>query len=176
MSNFNKNILMVVAPIGFQDIEYGEPREEFEKAGINVKVASLKPGIAKGAFGHEVKIDFTLEEVNAEDFDAVLFVGGGGMVELVDNKDLQNLAKVFDKANKLVCAICIAPVILANAGILDGKKATSHESGKEKILNTSSNVNYTGVTAEEDGNIITASGPAAARDFGRKIVERLSAI
>ena len=166
-----KNILMVVAPIGFQDLEYGHPREELEKAGFNIKIASLQPGIAQGVFGAQAKIDLLISEVNVNDFDAVIFVGGGGMIPLVANNGLQELAKKFAQANKLTTAICIAPMILANAGLLHDKKGTVHDSGKDDFIKKCAN--YTEEDVMIDNNFITASGPPAARTFGQKIVEWL---
>ena len=165
----NKNILIILAPVGFQDLEYRHPREELEKAGFNIKVASFKNGFAQGAFGAQVKIDLLVSNVNADDFDAVIFVGGGGMINLVDNIELKELAKKFTKKNKLTTAICIAPMILANAGLLNNKKGTVHKSGKNDFIKKG--VNYTGENVTIDNNIITASGPPAARAFGQKIVE-----
>ena len=162
---------MIVAPLGFQDLEYSHPREEFEKARFNIQVASLQSGIARGAFETQVTIDLLVDEVNVDDFDAVVFIGGGGMVELVDNANLQALAKKFILAKKLTTAICIAPMILANTKLLTGRKGTVHTSGKDDFINTG--VNYTGDDVTIDDNIITASGPPAAREFGQKIVEQL---
>jgi len=167
----NKNILMVLAPVGFQDLEYGQPREEFEKAGFNIKIASLQNGIAQGAFGAQVKIDLLATEVNTDDFDAVVFVGGGGMIELVDREELKKLARDFAQNNKLTAAICIAPMILANAGLLHGRQGTVHVSAKDDFINKGAN--YTGEDVTINNNIITASGPPAAKEFGQKIIEWL---
>jgi protease I len=80
------------------------------------------------------------------------------------------LAKEFNKDGKVVSAICIAPSILANAGILNGKKATSFPSQRNNINAVGT---YTGTPVEVDGKIITGNGPQAAKDFGKKIAEAL---
>ena len=72
---------------------------------------------------------------------------------------------------KIIAAICIAPVTLANAGILNGKKATVFPSGKNDLIRNGAK--YTGDSVTVDGNIITANGPMAAEAFGKKIVEML---
>jgi protease I len=171
MNAAKKKILMVVSPIDFRDKEYFEPRAIFEKAGMEVKTASIQSGTAKGADGGEVKIDLTVSDVNISDFDAVVFVGGPGMAQIVADDSLQALAKKFYNAGKLTTAICVAPSILARAGILDGKKATSFDSVKEDLKN--GKADYTGNKVEIDGKIITANGPEAAEEFGEKIVEAL---
>lgn len=172
MQKNNKKILIVVAPINFQDLEYEHTREELEKAGFDIKIASLQSGIARGALGAQVQIDFMINEINENDFDAVIFIGGGGMIELVDNEELYKLAKKFAKSNKITAAICIAPMILANAGLLNQKKGTVHISAKNDYI--AKGINYTGELVTTDGNIITASGPDAARNFGKIIVEKLN--
>lgn len=167
----NKKILMVVAPKDFRDEEYLEPKKVLEEAGVLIKVASIKGGIAKGVGGTEIRIDLVVDEANVDEFDAVLFVGGPGMAEMVDNEKLQNLAREFYDKGKLTTAICVAPAILAKAGILKGKNATSW-SGVEKDLKENG-AHYTAEKVTQDGKLITADGPSSAKEFGEKIVEEL---
>ncbi len=171
MSLKNKKILMVVAPINFRDAEYFEPREILEASGVEIKTASIQSGIAKGAQGGETKIDLTVSDVNVADFDAVAFIGGPGMAEIVGDESLQILARKFYDAGKLTAAICVAPSILARAGILKGKQATSFPS-VEKDLEDGGAL-YTGNDVAVDGKIITANGPEAAQKFGERIAEAL---
>lgn len=167
----SKKVLMVVAPRDFRDEEYLEPRQVLEKGGIAVKVASLNLGEAKGTGGTIAPIDLTIDRVSAEDFDAVLFVGGPGMVNLVSNQRLTKLAKSFSEAGKLTTAICVAPAILAKAGVLTGKKSTAWSGVKSDL--TGGGAVYTGESVTVDGQIITANGPAAAKEFGEKVLEAL---
>jgi protease I len=168
----SKKVLIVVAPIDFRDEEYTELRQVLENAGAEVKVASIQGGTAKGAGGTEAKIDLTVSEVNVDDFDAIAFIGGPGMAQIVGDESLQVLAKKFYNAGKLTTAICVAPAILARVGILEGKQATSWQGSQEDLNN--GGATYTGAAVTQDGRIITANGPAAAREFGEKIVEALS--
>ena len=163
---------MVVSPIDFQDKEYNDSREILEGAGALIKVASIQGEVAKGASGTEVSLDLTVSEVNIDDFDAVVFIGGGGMVEIIDDESLQVLAKKFYNADKLITAICVAPAILAKAGILEGKQATSWDGAKEDLR--IGGAIYTGDVVTQDKKIITGNGPMAAKEFGEKIVEVLS--
>lgn len=173
----NKKILMVIAFRDFRDAEYFVPKEIFEKAGIEVKTASNKKGIAIGADGGEVKIDFLVSEVNPADFDAIVFVGGPGCLDNLDNENSYKLAKETVSQNKVLAAICISPVILAKAGVLEGKKATVWSSPLDKsginILKENGAI-YQGEAVCVDGKIITANGPAAAQKFGEKIIEVLT--
>ena len=82
-----------------------------------------------------------------------------------------SLAQKFYNAGKITAAICIAPVILANAGLLNGKKATSFPSEENALEDKGAA--FTGNPVEADGLIVTAEGPKAARDFGKKIAQLL---
>lgn len=167
----NKKVLIVIPPKDFRDSEYNEPRQVIENSGAEVKVASIQSGESIGAEGTVVQIDLTISEVSVGDFDAVVFVGGPGMAQIVGDESLQVLAKKFYDAEKLTAAICVAPAILAKAGILSGKQATAWPGVKEDLEN--SGAVYTGEPVTVDNKIITGSGPAVAKEFGEKIVEEL---
>src|SRR4030042_622101 len=117
-----KNVLFIVAPNNFRDEELFETKTELEGAGIKTAVASKGVKEAKGSLGGKVKVDFDISNAKAENFDAVVFVGGPGAIDYIEDKDALRIAKEFSKSNKVVSAICVAPVILAKAGILKGKK------------------------------------------------------
>lgn len=163
--------LMVIAAKGYQDIEYETPKEILEQNGHTVITTSTKTE-AKGSLGGSANVDILLKKVDPQNYDAVVFIGGPGSHKLIKNRKTLSLAKKFYEAGKLTAAICAAPAILANAGILKGKTATCHE-GQSEIL-IKKDVNYTGNPVEKEGNIITASGPGAARDFGKKIAKTIS--
>lgn len=162
---------MVIAPEGFRDEEYSMPREVFEKSGFQVKIASTVLGKCRGKLGLEVKSELLLKEAKVEDYDAVVFVGGRGASVYFNDVFAHNLAKEFFNADKIVSAICIAPMILANAGLLKNKKATVFISEASNIQKQGAV--YTGKPVEQDGNIITASGPDAAQRFGETIINLL---
>jgi protease I len=166
----NKKVLMVIAPVDFRDEEYFETRKVLEDLGNKITVANSTGQPSKSSFGKIVKPDKTIYNVNVKDFDAIIFVGGRGSEEYFNNTKALTLAKEFNKDGKVVSAICIAPSILANAGILNGKKATSFPSQRNNINAVGT---YTGNPVEVDGKIITGNGPQAAKDFGKKIAEAL---
>jgi len=96
------------------------------------------------------------------------------MTEELDNLDFQKLARDFNQENKLVSAICIAPVLLAKSKLLENKRATVWSSPLDKsaikILKENGSI-YVDQPVVVDGKIITANGPEAAKDFGEAIVK-----
>ena len=166
-----KKVVMIIAENGFRDEELLQPREILEKQGFEVKVASTNLSQAKGMLGAKVKPDILVSDINVKDFNAIVFVGGVGASQYWDDSMAHKLAQDAINANKIVAAICIAPVTLAKAGVLAGKRATvwSSEAGQLK----GAGANYTGEAVEKDGNIITASGPSAAKEFGEELVKAL---
>jgi protease I len=125
-------------------------------------------------FGATADPHTTIDKVNIDDFDAVIFVGGSGSEIYFENPRALQIAKEAYSKNKVVTAICIAPSILANARLLEGRQATVW-AGDKKYVNIlqSNGASYTGEPVVEDGRIITANGPEAARQFGATIVKKL---
>ncbi len=167
-----KKVAMVIAERDFRDEEFLKPKEVLEKAGIAVKVVSTSLNMAFGVLGAEVKPDLLLKDIKAEDFSALVFVGGAGASRYWDDPLSHKLVRDAESAGKVVAAICIAPVILSRAGILKGKKATVWSSEAEQLR--SGGAEYTAAAVEQDGNIITASGPQAAQEFGRTVLKAIS--
>ena len=165
----NKKVLFVIAPTNFKDEEYYIPKKILEENGIKTKTASSRTE-ATSVAGKRQKIDILLSSAET-DYDAIIFIGGIGASTFFKDKTAHNLINNFNKKNKIIAAICIAPVTLANAGILNGKKATVFPSGKNDLIRNGAK--YTGDSVTVDGNIITANGPMAAEAFGKKIVEML---
>lgn len=170
-----RRVLMVVAPDQFRDEELLEPKKILEQEGAEVIVASTKPGEARGMLGARVTPDRQLSEVKASEFDAVTVVGGMGSPQyLWDNSTLHDILREMKQAEKVVSAICLSGAALAKAGVLEGKAATvwpmpdslkALEEGKAK---------YEESPVVQDGRVITANGPEAARQFGQAIVKELS--
>ncbi|MCH7759391.1 DJ-1/PfpI family protein [Patescibacteria group bacterium] len=170
------NVLLIIAAEGFQDLEYQGTRKALEEKNIKVTVASSIKGKAIGKFGQEVNIDQTIDQVEVNDFEAIVFIGGPGAVEYINNVAAQQLAQAAIEKDKVLGAICIAPSILAQAGVLKDKKATVWSSDLDqsniKILKDQE-VEYVDQSVVVDGKIVTANGPAAAEEFGQTIAELL---
>ena len=169
----HKRILAVIAFERFRDEEYLVPREVFAQAGCTVTTCSTRLGAARGKLGAEVEVHVAFADVHAADYDAVVFVGGPGSKTLWDDPAAQQLARGFHDAGALVCAICSAPIILARAGLLDGRLATCFEGDRAELER--GGASYTGGEVTLDGRFITGRGPAAADAFAHTIVERLGA-
>ena len=173
----DKKAVLVIADEGFQDFEYSETKAVLEKAGIAVTTADLKGDQAISKSGDTIKVDKKIEDIEIKDFDALVFIGGPGAAEYADNSSAHQLAKEAINENKILAAICIAPEILAKAGILSGKKATVWTDAFDKssidVLKTGG-TEYINQAVVADGKIITANGPAASSEFGQKIVELLN--
>lgn len=164
-----KKVLLVVAPQNFRDEEFLEPKNILTKKGISVEVASKRGGEAVGMFGAKAVVDKELSEVRVDDYEAIVFIGGTGASVYFNDPVALNLAKAAFEKEKIVGAICIAPSILANAGILSGKKVTAFSSESGNLQ--AQGAQYTGEPITIDGRIITARGPEAASEFGNKLVE-----
>ena len=182
-------VVFIVAFRDFRDAEYFIPKEILESAGVEIKTASNKKGLpagrqgrqglAIGADGGEIEIDFLVSEINPADFNAVIFIGGPGALKYLDNEDSYKLAKETIAREKILAAICISPVILAKAGVLENKKATVWSSSMDKsAIKTLEQYKaiYEDKPVVVDGKIITASGPSVAEEFGKKIKELLTTI
>jgi protease I len=170
----NPKILMIIAFRDFRDEEYFIPREILEKAGAKITVASGKKGVAYGVAGGEANVDLTINEVEGDNFDATVFIGGSGARKYIENADCHRVAWEAMAGEKILAAICIAPAILAKAGVLKGKKATVWSSALDKAaikILEENGAKYVKEPVVIDGKIITANGPGAAEEFGRKIVE-----
>lgn len=166
-----KKVLMVIAPENFRDEELFFPKEILENAGVVVTIASKNVLVAKGMLGATINVDKDLSEIKIDDYDAVVFVGGIGADIYFSDPTALSLVKSAFEVNKVVGAICIAPSILANSGILMNKKATAFPSEAENLKNKGAE--YTGEHVTVDGKIVTAKGPEAAREFGEAIKKLL---
>ncbi|MFN3966520.1 MAG: DJ-1/PfpI family protein [Endomicrobiia bacterium] len=166
-----KKVVMIIASQNFRDEEYLEPKRILSSAGAEIITASSSLSTATGMLGAKVKPDILISDIKPEDYDAIIFVGGIGSSEYWENQTAHNIARKAIEKNKIVAAICIAPVTLANSGLLKGKKATAFPSVKGQI--SSKGAKYTGVPVEQDEKIITGIGPESATQFGEVIKKAL---
>ena len=167
----DKKLLLVIASNQFRDEELFHTQEELNKAGITTTIASSTMNTSTGMLGGTATPDTLLKNVDMKDYDGIVFIGGAGSSEYWDNETAHKLATTAYNDGKVTAAICIAPVTLANAGLLKGKKFNCWESETEKIKGLGG-VHYPEPVVA-DGNIVTANGPDASRDFGRRIAELL---
>lgn len=167
-----KHIVMIIAPENFRDEELFEPRRVLEQEGYTVTVASTKLGEITGSHGGTATAELLLGEVKPDDFDAAVFVGGSGASVLQDNLEAHRIAQDMVAKQKVVGAICFAPVIIAKAGVLRSKRFTATKEQVATVQALGSRYVDEGVVV--DGNIVTADGPHSASDFGSVIHKLLS--
>ncbi len=164
-------ILMIIAPEDFRDEELLVPKRIFEEAGYDVVIASRERRECRGMLGAVVMPDITIGQVDPEEYVAVVMVGGVGAREYFDDAYVQDLLNRFYDMGKVVSAICLAPVTLARAGLLEGKKATVWRSEGKSL--EKAGALYTGEAVAQDGRLITGAGPFAAEEFARSILHEL---
>ncbi|MFA6410435.1 MAG: DJ-1/PfpI family protein [Candidatus Buchananbacteria bacterium] len=163
----SKKAVFIIAQKDFRDEEILQPQNILIARGIETKVAAKTKNKAVGKLGTEIQPDLALAEVNEKDFDAIIFVGGPGATEYVDDETAWLLINNFKLGGKIIGAICLAPLILANAGVLISKTVTGTPSIEADLRNKGSE--YTGMQVEVDGKIVTAKDPTAAKEFGEKL-------
>lgn len=172
-----KKAALIVASKDFRDEEYFVPKEILEKSGMEVTTISDEEGKAVGANGGETEVDLTLNELTVKEFDIVAFVGGPGALKHLDNEKSYEIARDVLEQGKVLGAICIAPVILAKAEVLQNKEATvwSSETDREPIQTLQEKgANYHDRAVVVDENIVTADGPQSARKFAAGLLHALT--
>lgn len=161
----SKKVLCLLGA-GFEEIEMVTPVDLLKRAGAEVVLAAVGPEkLVKGRSDLRVEADVILGEVAEADFDALLIPGGPGVKGLREDRRAAQLARRFFDAGKLVAAICAAPTVLQDAGLLAGRKFTAHFSvhgelpsalGEERVV--------------ADGLVLTSRGAGTALDFGLAMV------
>jgi len=140
------------------------------RAGVNVTLAGLEAGPLRGSRQTVLLPDTTLDAALTQHHDMLVLPGGQpGTNHLKADARVLKLAKDMYRDGHYVCAICAAPAVLATAGLLDGKQATSFPGA----LDPFPQVQRLPQAIVEDGKLITSRGPGTAMDFALILVERL---
>ncbi|MDD3978230.1 DJ-1/PfpI family protein [Methanomicrobium antiquum] len=167
-------ILMVIAPKRYREEEFEIPAKAFLNAGVSFDVASTKTGICEGMVGGEQEASLLISDASEENYDGIVIVGGLGASDFLWKEEpLVELVKQFYEKDKVVGAICLAPVVLARAGILKDKQATVFETPASVELLKQGGANIVKVPVVSDNNIITANHPTAAEGFADIVLEKL---
>jgi len=162
-----KSVLVVLFD-KFEELEAVAPIDILRRANFEVCVASLNgTNTVKGRSNIILKTDAIAEQVNVENFDALVVAGGPGVYDNLENDFLIKLVRKFHSGSKLVAAICAAPLILDKAGILT-TPAVAYPTAAKLLKNPNmvDRVAY-------GGNVVTSRGAGTAVDFALKIVEIL---
>lgn len=166
-------VALVIAPAGFRDEELLEPLNYLRAHGFEAVVTSRTLDESTGKLGACVRPDMRLDDISTDDFDGIVFVGGPGARTYFDDAKAQSLARDFAEADKVVGAICVAPTILANAGLLSGRRVTCFDSERHVLRGRGASLVHEAVVV--DGSIVTADGPAAATQFAAAVAGALQA-
>ena len=160
----------VILADGFEEVEAIAIVDVLRRADIDTVIAGLHDGVVVSARKVKVVPDTVIDTVKADDFDMIVLPGGQpGSDNLNADPRVKELVLAFTGKGKLAGAICAAPYVLANAGVLRGKHATAYPSYKDKLGGGV----YEERSVVTDGNILTSRGAGTALTFGLAIVERL---
>ncbi|QIO32407.1 type 1 glutamine amidotransferase domain-containing protein [Bradyrhizobium sp. 1(2017)] len=168
--------IAILAANGFEQAELEVPQERLKKAGATVDVVSLAAGEIKGwdkkDWGRPVKVDKTLDQASAADYDAVVLPGGQINPDLlrVEPAALKFIKDIFD-AKKIVAAVCHAPWLLIETGIAKGRKLTSFKSIKTDVANAGAKWEDAEVVVDQ--GVITSRNPGDLEAFCDKIIEEV---
>lgn len=167
-----KKAVLIVGRENFRDEELFETMRILNETGVKTTIASTILGTVRGMLGNLAESTILVKDVVVDDYDAIIFIGGAGAMEYFESRVAWKIAREAVQKKKIVGAICIAPVILANAGLLKGVRVTGFPTEQNRLV--SAGALYTGVPVERDGLIITGDGPLAAILFGGAIAEALA--
>ncbi|WP_137389325.1 type 1 glutamine amidotransferase domain-containing protein [Rhodoligotrophos defluvii] len=176
MHDLSGKKIVIVATHGFEQSELEVPRDRLRSAGATVHVASPEAEKIKGwdmkDWGREVPVDLTVDQVKADDYDAIVIPGGQINPDLLRiNERVLALIRDFDRQKKVIAAVCHGPWLLIETGIIKNRKATSYKSIKTDMLNAGAQwVDQPVVT---DQGIITSRNPGDLEAFSNKIAEEI---
>jgi protease I len=170
----NGRRIAILATDGFEQVELTEPKKNLEAAGAKTEVLSVKQGEIKGwkftDWGDSVKVDKLVSKAKVDDYDVLVLPGGQiNPDKLRMEPDAVTFVREFAQSGKLVAAICHAPWMLIEAGVVKGRTMTSWPSVRTDLKNAGANVVDQPVVV--DGNFITSRKPDDIPAFSQKIIE-----
>ena len=169
-----KAIPTVLVPLaqGCEELEAITITDLLTRAGIKVVTVGLDDQVVVASRGMKLIPDKLLNEVLEDNFDMIVLPGGlPGADHLNNDPRIQTIVKKLAANNKYTAAICAAPRVLATAGILEGKHATSFPGALDQF--PVNNMTYEERSVVIDGNVITSRGPGTAMDFTLTLIELL---
>jgi 4-methyl-5(b-hydroxyethyl)-thiazole monophosphate biosynthesis len=157
---------LVILANDFEDIEAVTVIDVLDRAGMDVTKAALGSKVVESAHGIRIMVDVLLNQIDAGDYDLLVLPGGPGHKNLLNSAAVIKTVKEFDKAGKTIAAICAAPVVLAEAGVIDEKTVVVHPGYESRIPRVRD------ARVLVSGNIITSQAPGTAMEFALMIVEK----
>jgi deglycase len=174
MGKLDGRKIAILATDGVEQVELTEPREALEKAGAQTDLVSLEAGEIQ-AFDHldhadRIKVDKTLDDVSADDYDGLLIPGGVANGDFLRaDKSAVEFTAAFAKAHKPIAAICHAPWVLVEAGIVKGRTITSFPSLQTDVRNAGGT--WVDEEVHVDQGLVTSRKPDDIPAFSAKAIE-----
>ena len=171
-----KRVAIVAADM-VERVELVEPRKALEEAGATTELVSLKPGKIK-SFDHfdpadEVDVDKAVEEADASDYDALMIPGGvGNPDQLRGDENMVSFVRSFFEQGKPVAAICHAPWVLVEAGVVRDRKVTSWPTLQTDLRNAGAN--WVDEQVVVDKGLVTSRKPDDIPAFNKKMIEEFA--
>jgi protein deglycase len=164
-----KRAVVFLAP-GFEEIEAVTAVDVLRRAGVTVIVAGIREGPITGSHEITVTPDALIGEVHPESVDMVVLPGGlPGSVHLRDDPRVRSFLRAMHRAGKYTCAICAAPTVLKAAGVVTGRRLTSHPVVREDLRE----FDYREDRVVVDGPVVTSRGAGTAMEFALELVRLL---
>jgi 4-methyl-5(b-hydroxyethyl)-thiazole monophosphate biosynthesis len=156
---------------GFEESETVQIVDLLRRAGVTVHTFRFQDDpIVTGMQKIRVRSDFRFGE-DVKKYDLIVVPGGRTCAaKFIAEKDFMDTLKWFNENNKLICGMCSGTVVLEEAGVLAGKKATGYTGYEEKLKSAE----FVHEAAVYDKNVVTSQGPATPYPFAFKIMEALN--
>nr|VFK26901.1 MAG: 4-methyl-5(b-hydroxyethyl)-thiazole monophosphate biosynthesis [Candidatus Kentron sp. MB]VFK31161.1 MAG: 4-methyl-5(b-hydroxyethyl)-thiazole monophosphate biosynthesis [Candidatus Kentron sp. MB]VFK75369.1 MAG: 4-methyl-5(b-hydroxyethyl)-thiazole monophosphate biosynthesis [Candidatus Kentron sp. MB] len=170
MSMKNERTALVILGNGFEELEALAPVDLLRRAGVSCRMASAEPELwVTGRSGIRVEADVLLSEMTGLVFDALIIPGGPGTGALRKNSAILEMVRAQREKGKMVAAICAAPTVLLEAGVLPGPRHTGHMTVAAELPDMDE-----GSAVVTDGGVMTARGAGSALAFGMALVSALA--
>jgi len=178
MATLSGKKVAILATHGFEQSELEVPLRKLREAGATVEVVSPEKGEIKGwemkDWGRPVKVDRSLDQASADDYDALVLPGGQINPDLLRiNKDALAFINDFYKANKVIGAVCHAPWLLIETGIAKGREMTGYKSILTDLRNAGAKVRENDKVVTDKG-IVSSRNPGDLDAFSQKLIEEIS--
>ena len=168
--------IAILATNGFEESELKSPKNTMEKEGFQVDIVSLEQGKikawAKDNWSSEYQVDKTVNEVSADDYNALVLPGGViNPDKLRRDENALNFVREFFRKKKPVAAICHGPSTLISAGVVEGRTMTSFHSIKDDLINAGAN--WVDKEVVVDQGFVTSRNPGDLEAFNAKLIEEI---
>ncbi|WP_281981538.1 type 1 glutamine amidotransferase domain-containing protein [Thalassorhabdomicrobium marinisediminis] len=176
MPNIQDARILIITTHGFEQSELEFPRDQLRAKGAEVQVATLDGKAAKGwegsDWGREAEADLKIADAKIADYDALVIPGGQINPDLLRvEKDVVSLVKDFVTSGKTVAAVCHAPWVLVEAGVVKDREMTSYHSIRTDVENAGAR--WVDQSVAVSNGIVTSRSPDDLKDFVAKIVEEI---